>query len=252
MHAKPAQYLDNFSTLFAYAKPMTENALILIAEDEPDIATIIAGYLEREGFRTVRASDGEMALHHHLSLKPDLVLLDVNLPKKDGFGVLAEIRRRGETPVIFVTALAEDIDKLTALRIGADDYVVKPFNPAEIVARTKAVLRRFGAGNRVSVLRYGPVELDLEAHAAYLLHDEKRSSVTLTLSEFRILAHMLRAPSRAFSRSDLLDVCMPDSDALERTVDSHISNLRKKLEAAGSGPILAGVRGIGYRLAGDI
>jgi two-component system, OmpR family, response regulator AdeR len=230
---------------------MTDNALILIAEDEPDIATIIAGYLEREGFRTVRAGDGEMALHHHLSLKPDLVLLDVNLPKKDGFGVLAEIRRRGETPVIFVTALAEDIDKLTALRIGADDYVVKPFNPAEIVARTKAVLRRFGANSRVSVMRHGNVELDLDAHAAYLVRNDVRSSVTLTLSEFRILAHMIRSPTRAFTRGDLLDVCMPDSDALERTVDSHVSNLRKKLEAAGSGPILAGVRGVGYRLAGE-
>jgi two-component system, OmpR family, response regulator AdeR len=230
---------------------MTENALILIVEDEPDIATIIAGYLEREGFRTVRAADGEIALQHHLSLKPDLVLLDVNLPKKDGFGVLAELRRRGETPVIFVTALAEDIDKLTALRIGADDYVVKPFNPAEVVARTKAVLRRFGAGARISVMRYGVVELDLESHAAYLVRDEGKSFVTLTLSEFRILAHMIRAPARAFTRSELLDVCMPESDALERTVDSHISNLRKKLEAAGSGPILSGVRGVGYRLAGD-
>jgi two-component system, OmpR family, response regulator AdeR len=230
---------------------MTENALILIVEDEPDIATIIAGYLEREGFRTVRAADGEIALQHHLSLKPDLVLLDVNLPKKDGFGVLAELRRRGETPVIFVTALAEDIDKLTALRIGADDYVVKPFNPAEVVARTKAVLRRFGAGARISVMRYGMVELDLESHAAYLVRDEGKSFVTLTLSEFRILAHMIRAPSRAFTRSELLDVCMPESDALERTVDSHISNLRKKLEAAGSGTMLAGVRGVGYRLAGE-
>lgn len=230
---------------------MTDNALILIAEDEPDIANIMAVYLEREGFRTVRAGDGELALQHHLSLKPDLVLLDVNLPKKDGFGVLSEIRRRGETPVIFVTALAEDIDKLTALRIGADDYVVKPFNPAEIVARTKAVLRRFGAGTRVSVLRYGMVEVDLEAHGVYLVQDEKRTMITLTLSEFRILAHMIRSPNRAFSRTDLLGICMPDSEALERTVDSHVSNLRKKLEAAGSGPILAGVRGIGYRLAGE-
>lgn len=230
---------------------MNNSPLILIVEDEPDIATIIAGYLEREGFRTVRAGDGEIALQHHLSLKPDLVLLDVNIPKKDGFAVLAEIRRRGETPVIFVTALAEDIDKLTALRIGADDYVVKPFNPAEVVARTKAVLRRFGAGERISVMRYGKVELDLESHAAYLVTEKGRASVTLTLSEFRILAHMIRAPARAFTRSDLLDVCMPDSDALERTVDSHISNLRKKLESGGSGPILAGVRGVGYRLAGD-
>jgi two-component system, OmpR family, response regulator AdeR len=231
---------------------MTETALILIAEDEPDIAAILAGYLEREGFRTVRASDGEMALLHHLSLKPDLVLLDVNLPKKDGFAVLGELRRRGETPVIFVTALAEDIDKLTALRIGADDYVVKPFNPAEVVARTKAVLRRFGAGARASVLRFGAIEVDLDSHAAYVTTETGKASVVLTLSEFRILAHMLRSPSRAFSRGELLDVCLPDSDALERTVDSHISNLRKKLEAMGSGPILAGVRGIGYRLAGDL
>lgn len=229
---------------------MTDNALILIVEDEPDIATIIASYLEREGFRTVRAGDGEIALQHHLSLKPDLVLLDVNLPKKDGFAVLAELRRRGETPVIFVTALADDIDKLTALRIGADDYVVKPFNPAEIVARTKAVLRRFGAGERISLMRHGKIEINLESHAAYLLAETGRLPVTLTLSEFRILAHMIRAPMRAFSRAELLDVCMPDSDALERTVDSHISNLRKKLENGGSGPVLAGVRGVGYRLAG--
>jgi two-component system, OmpR family, response regulator AdeR len=231
---------------------MTETALILIVEDEPDIATILATYLEREGFRTVRANDGEIALQHHLSLKPDLVLLDVNLPKKDGFTVLAELRRRGETPIIFVTAMADDIDKLTALRIGADDYVVKPFNPAEVVARTKAVLRRFGAGERVTTLRHGPIGVDLDAHAAFLAIDQGRKAITLTLSEFRILAHMIRAPNRAFSRGELLDVCMPDSDALERTVDSHISNLRKKLEANGSGPVLAGVRGVGYRLAGEV
>jgi two-component system, OmpR family, response regulator AdeR len=248
---EPAHFLNTISTIGLYPIVMTDNALILIVEDEPDIATIIAGYLEREGFRTVRAADGEIALQHHLSLKPDLVLLDVNLPKKDGFAVLAELRRRGETPVIFVTALAEDIDKLTALRIGADDYVVKPFNPAEVVARTKAVLRRFGAGERVTVLRHGKIEIDLDAHAAYLMGEAGRASVTLTLSEFRILAHMIRAPARAFTRSELLDVCMPDSDALERTVDSHVSNLRKKLEAGGSGAILAGVRGVGYRLAGE-
>ncbi len=135
---------------------------------------------------------------------------------------------------------------------GGGGYVLRQPQHGLAAVTFVEVLRRFGAGIRVSVLLHGNVELDLEAHAVYLLHDEKRSSVTLTLSEFRILAHMIRAPSRAFSRSDLLDVCLPDSDALERTVDSHISNLRKKLEAAGSGPILAGVRGIGYRLAGDV
>jgi two-component system, OmpR family, response regulator AdeR len=244
--------LDKISTLFHYCGRMTDNALILIAEDEPDIANILAGYLEREGFRTVRAADGDMALHHHLSLKPDLVLLDVNLPKKDGFTVLSEVRRRGETPVIFVTALGEDIDKLTALRVGADDYVVKPFNPAEVVARTKAVLRRFGAGDRVKTMRFGTIEIDLDAHAVYLQKDGAKSLLTLTLSEFRILAHMIRSPMRAFTRGELLDVCIPDSDALERTIDSHISNLRKKLESQGSGPILANVRGVGYRLAAPV
>jgi two-component system, OmpR family, response regulator AdeR len=230
---------------------MTDNALILIAEDEPDIANIMAAYLEREGYRTVRAGDGETALQHHLMLKPDLILLDVNLPRKDGFDVLGEVRRRGQTPVIFVTALAEDIDKLTALRIGADDYIVKPFNPAEVVARTKAVLRRFDAGSRATHARFGAIEVDFDAHSAYVVDGLVKTSVTLTLSEFRILAHMVRAPNRAYGRGDLLDVCMPNSDALERTVDSHISNLRKKLEAAGSGPVLAAVRGIGYRLAGE-
>ena len=119
-----------------------DNALILIVEDEPEIAEILDAYLSRDGFRTVRAGDGVTALQHHRMLRPDLVVLDVKLPKADGFEVLAEIRRRGDTPVIMATALAEDLDKLSALRIGADDYVVKPFNPLELVARARAVLRR--------------------------------------------------------------------------------------------------------------
>lgn len=117
-------------------------ALILIAEDEPEIADILAAYLARSGLRSVHAADGREALELHLSLKPDLVLLDVQMPHVDGWKALSEIRHRGDTPVIMLTALDQDIDKLMGLRIGADDYVVKPFNPAEVVARTQAVLRR--------------------------------------------------------------------------------------------------------------
>nr|CAE27810.1 pseudogene-two-component transcriptional regulator, winged helix family [Rhodopseudomonas palustris CGA009] len=120
------------------------NELILIAEDEPEIAKILDAYLVREGYRTVNAADGQTALDQHAILKPDLVLLDVKMPKIDGWDVLAELRRRGETPIIMITALDQDLDRLQGLRLGADDYVVKPFNPLEVVARAKAVLRRSG------------------------------------------------------------------------------------------------------------
>lgn len=227
---------------------MTDGSLVLIVEDDIDIARILAAYLERDGFRTVRAGDGDIALQHHLALKPDLILLDVNLPKLDGFGVMAQLRRRGETPVIFVTALADDIDKLTALRIGADDYVVKPFNPAEVVARVKAVLRRQDRSDRSGVLRVSGIELDTDSHIVRVMAGVKPVALNLTLSEFRILSHMMRAPTRVFTRAELLDRSLPDSDALERTVDSHVSNLRRKLEDAGVTGLLVGVRGVGYRL----
>lgn len=175
------------------------NALVLIAEDEAEIAAVISAYLEREGMRTVRAADGRTALDLHLALKPDLVMLDVQMPKLDGWEVLTEIRRRGTTPVIMLTALDQDIDKLQALRIGADDYVVKPFNAVEVAARARAVLRRSG-GSSASVLRSGPVTIDLESHTVAV---EGGTSVTypvLTLTEFRLLAHLARSPMRVFGR----------------------------------------------------
>lgn len=224
--------------------------LILVAEDDHEIAAILLAYLTRENFRTVSAADGETALQHHRMLAPDLVLLDIGLPRIDGFGVLAEIRRRGDTPVIMATAMAEDLDKLSALRVGADDYVVKPFNPLEVVARIKAVLRRT-AGSRPSerLQRWGAIEIDGSAYVARVLQgDDQWRAMDLTLTEFRLLAHMLRTPLKAFTRAELLDACMPESDALERTVDSHVGNLRRKLEAAGLPGHCAGVRGIGYRL----
>lgn len=225
------------------------NALVLIAEDEADIADILDAYMTREGFRTVRAGDGRTAIELHQALKPDLILLDVTMPRLDGWEVLAEVRRRGDTPVIMVTALDQDIDCLQGLRAGADDYVVKPFKPVEVVARAKSVLRRARSAAPNGSLRVDCVFIDLESHLAKVETEAKTSVLPLTLTEFRILAHMARTPMRAFSRSELIDACLGGSEALDRTVDSHVSNLRKKLEQAGASGMMSGVRGVGYRLA---
>ena len=224
------------------------DALILIIEDEPEIAEILETYFAREGFRVICARDGVTGLAHHQRLRPDLVVLDIKLPGQDGYEVLAAIRRRGETPVIMVTALAEDLDKLQALRIGADDYVVKPFNPLEVVARARAVLRRTMGRAPDHVLRLGPLTVDPEAYRASIDAPEGTVPLDLTPTEFRILAHMARFAGRAFSRGDLVDACLPEGAALDRTVDSHVSNLRRKLAEAGAEGMLEGVRGIGYRL----
>lgn len=255
-----AQSVHTFSTLLpkmAVHRTVTnslstmDNALILIVEDEPQIADILAAYFAREGFRTVTASDGELALQHHQMLSPDLVVLDVKLPRLDGFEVLAALRARGLTPVIMASAMGEDLDKLSALRIGADDYVVKPFNPVEVVARAKAVLRRTqGGGTAAALLRVAGLTADMSAHSASLqVGDGPAQALNLTLTEFRLLSFMARRPHKAFSRAELLDACLPpDGDAIERTVDSHVSKLRKKFEAAGGHDWLKGVRGVGYRL----
>ncbi|MCC7705494.1 response regulator transcription factor [Janthinobacterium sp. GW460P] len=229
-------------------------ALVLIAEDEPQIARILAGYLERDGYRTAFALDGQEALQQHLALAPDLLLLDVQMPRVDGWAVLAEVRRRGETPVIMLTARDQDADKLAALRVGADDYIIKPFNPAEVVARVAAVLRRSRVrhhpvgGQR---LRCGPIEIDQETYVASVLRDGAPVPLSLTLTEFRLLAHLARTPRRVCSRLELLESCMPESNSMERTVDSHVSKLRKKLEEAGVMNMPASLRGVGYRLESD-
>ncbi|MFN3273666.1 MAG: response regulator [Paracoccus sp. (in: a-proteobacteria)] len=226
-----------------------ENNLVLVVEDEPAIARILEGYLRRDGFRTVQASDGETALQHHALLKPDIVLLDIRIPKMDGFAVLARLRQTGFTPVIMVSALADDIDRLSGLHLGADDYIVKPFNPQEVVARVRAVLRRTQDQRTGSIRRFGAIEVDFGSYAAFVNRDGQRTALSLTLSEFRILAHMIRHPTQAFGRADILDACLPESDALVRTVDTHISNLRRKLEEMGETGFFPAVRGVGYRLS---
>ncbi|WP_263065015.1 response regulator [Dickeya dadantii] len=240
-------------TVHTQSMPMADetHGLVLIAEDEPEIADILRAYLTRSGLRTLHAADGHKALELHLSMKPDLVLLDVQMPQVDGWQVLAGIRHRGDTPVIMLTALDQDIDKLMGLRIGADDYVVKPFNPAEVVARVQAVLRR--AGLRADrqpqrFLRTGIFQIDLENHEVVVELNGVGQPLELTLTEFRLIAHMARAPRRVFSREELLVSCLPEGDSLERTVDSHISKLRKKLERLGLSGVPSSVRGVGYRL----
>ncbi len=225
-------------------------ALILIAEDEPEIADILSAYLKRSGFQTAHALDGRRALELHQSLKPDLVLLDVLMPKLDGWMVLAEIRHRGTTPVIMLTAQDQDMDKLMGLRIGADDYIVKPFNPAEVVARTQAVLRRsldHGYAARHSVLRVNAFEIDIDSHEVSVQIGSQKHPLNLTVTEFRLLAQLAKAPRRVFSRAELLALCSPESDSLERTVDSHISKLRRKIEDLGLQGVPASIRGVGYR-----
>lgn len=226
-----------------------DKGLILIVEDDPDIMQILDAYLIRDGYRTVRAADGETAITHSSMLRPDLILLDIGLPKLDGIDVLTRIRRDRDTPIIMVTALAEDIDKLTGLRLGADDYIVKPFNPQEMIARVNAVLKRTRQQTGGGILRFDAIEIDTEAYIAAIHGDAGRTVLPLTLSEFRILAHMTRRPTYAFQRADILDACLPESDALARTVDTHIANLRKKLTDHGASGYLVSVRSIGYRLA---
>lgn len=227
-------------------------ALVLVAEDDDEIATILAAYFSRGGFRTLRAQDGRQALELHLSARPDLVLLDVQMPGLDGWMVLSEIRRRGGTPVIMVTAMDQDVDKLTGLRIGADDYVVKPFNPAEVVARAQAVLRRTlapAANKGPAVIRVDDLIIDLDKHEVTLAH-AAHAPLSLTLTEFKLLAYLARAPRQVFSRVDLLAHCLPEGDTLERTVDSHVSKLRRKLEEAGVADVPRGIRGVGYKFSG--
>lgn len=222
----------------------TNTALVMVVEDEVQIAEILIAYLERAGFRTARAGDGEVALQLKQSLRPDLILLDLNLPKRDGFAVLSSLRQDSMIPVIVISALDQDVDKLTALRIGADDYVTKPFNPNEVVARVTAVLRRSTGHREPGLVRIGALELRSEAHEISV----GAVPLSLTPSEYRLMEFLMRRPGRVFSRGDLVDACLPESEALDRTVDSHIAHIRRKLSEAGAGVELTTVRGVGYRL----
>ncbi len=217
---------------------------ILIAEDEPRLVDILEDYLRREGFRTERAGDGHRALELWRAARPDLILLDVMMPELDGFEVARRVRSEDATPIIMLTARDDEIDKLLGLGLGADDYIVKPYSPREVVARIKAVLRR-AEGKMVppEVFHVGAIEVDL---GRYLAHCGDRR-IDLTVSELKLLAALARDPGLVKSRPELLAVVGdPERFADERTVDAHVKNLRRKLGSCGER--IETVRGVGYRL----
>ncbi len=222
---------------------------ILVVEDDLESAGILDAYLRKDGFQVAMAHDGAQGLQLHAQWRPDLVLLDVMLPKISGTDVLSAIRRVSDTPVIMVTAIGDEPDKLGALRYGADDYIVKPYSPKEVVVRVHAVLRRARPSQRADgLLRHGSVVVDTGAVQA-CVEDASGHPIPLNLTpaEFNLLAKLLNTPFKAFTRHELLDACLPESDALERSVDVHIHNLRRKLEQHGVNGVLVTVRGFGYR-----
>lgn len=228
-----------------------ENTTILIVEDDKDIARILRQYAESYGATVHMAHDGDMALTQHRAVRPDIILLDINLPKRDGFEVLRTIRREFDTPVIILSARIEDEDKLEGLGLGADDYVVKPFNPREIIARVKAVLHRSTGREELELLRHSGVTVNLTIAEVSVSDGNARKALQLTPSEYKILTLLMRTPNKVFSREDILSACFPESDALARTVDSHLSHLRKKLNEAGAPNLISVSRGLGYRFGRD-
>jgi DNA-binding response OmpR family regulator len=222
---------------------------VLIVEDDPNVSEVVARYLEREGYLVERVSDGAVGLDRALADPPDLVVLDLMLPSLDGLEVCRRLRASAPVPVIMLTALGEEADRIAGLELGADDYVAKPFSPRELTARVKAVLRRAaGAVSAVepeeTVLRAGPLELDLLAHEARV----GGGPVPLTAKEFDLLAHLMRHPRRAFRREQLLEDVWGFAYGDTSTVTVHVRRLREKIEADPSTPRhVCTVWGVGYR-----
>jgi len=215
---------------------------ILIVEDEPAIADIVDVFLGRENALRLIARDGDDALSAAAYWRPQLIVLDLKLPKRDGYAVLAELRARGGPPVIILSALGEDVDKLTGFRLGCDDYLVKPFNPLELIARAKAVLRRKNLLEPSRIVTLGGLQVDLDRHVASV----GETLLELTPTEFRILRVLAERAGRLVSRGQLVDSAM-DGEAFDKSVNPHISRLRQKLEVLGNLRLVS-VRSEGYRL----
>ena len=217
---------------------------ILVVDDERNIVDLLRLYLEKEGFAVVAANDGEQAPQLHGRQEPDLVILDLMLPKVDGFEVCREIRRRGDTPVLMLTARSDEVDSIVGLELGADDYVTKPFNPRALVARVKAILRRSEGGHRATrPIEVGVLRVDPRRREATV--GERR--LTLRPREFDLLAALARDPGVVLTRDALLeDVWGTDFPGETRTVDVHVAEVRKQLGS--DGPVIETIRGYGYRL----
>lgn len=227
---------------------MTARPAILVAEDEPDLAAGLEDDLTLEGYRVTVARDGLTATELALRERFDAIVLDVMLPGRDGFDVCRALRRAGNrTPVVMLTAKAQESDKVLGLEIGADDYVTKPFSPRELRARLHAVLRR-SQPEVPPVVRFGRITVD---HSACLVRRDA-AIVDLTTLEFKLLAYFIRRRGHVLSRAALLDaVWGSDVHVTDRVVDTHVANLRKKIEDDPSRPVyIASVRGLGYRFDG--
>jgi two-component system alkaline phosphatase synthesis response regulator PhoP len=226
---------------------------VLVVDDDKQIVRLLRAYLERDGFEVLEAYDGEAALHSIRRERPDLVVLDLMLPLRDGRDVARVVRGDpdiSQVAILMLTARISSSDKIAGLELGADDYVVKPFEPAEVVARVRAILRRTsGEPAQSTVLSAGPLRLDVDRHEVTV----DGEVVDLTPTEFEMLHTLMRAPGRAFTRSDLLEGAADVAYAgMERTVDSHIKNLRRKVENDPRRPqLIQTVYGVGYRLRGD-
>jgi two-component system alkaline phosphatase synthesis response regulator PhoP len=222
---------------------------ILIIEDEPELVKVLKSYLEQGGFEVLSSYRGDAGLTTWETSRPDLVILDLNLPGMDGLDVARAIRKQGNTPIIMVTARVEEADRLIGLELGADDYVTKPYSPREVVARVKAVLRRAsGAQSTPREIRIADLVIDQDAYTV----QRGEETIQLTLTEFNLLATLAGQPGRVLSRLQLLEATQDGVvyDGFERTIDTHIKNLRAKVEPDPKKPrYIETVFGVGYKFS---
>jgi two-component system OmpR family response regulator len=220
--------------------------MILIADDDAQIRDVLRIALGQAGFAVAEAADGRAALEAAHSLSPDLIVLDIGMPEMDGLSVCRELRKTSQVPVLFLTAQADEIDRVVGLELGADDYVSKPFSPRELVARVRAVVKRSGVSAPAqAVMRRGLLSLDPERHLCHV----NDAAVTLTAREMELALHLMRRPDNVLSRPQLVDqIYGTNVHVSDRTMDSHLRNLRAKLTAAGCADAIETVHGVGIRM----
>ena len=223
---------------------------ILVADDDPHIRQLIAFALAKAGLDTIEAEDGEAALAAVEAHAPDLLILDINMPRMDGIEVCRRLRAQGTIPILFLSSRDDEIDRVLGIELGADDYVTKPFSPREVVARVMAILRRVAARppaaeHVTGTLRHGRLSLDTEGWRA--CWDARE--IMLTVTEFGILRTLAAMPSKIFSRDAIIDrLHGPGFAITDRTIDSHVRNLRAKFAQAGAGDVIETRAGVGYRI----
>ena len=221
---------------------------VLVVDDERPIVQIAKDYLEHAGFAVIAAHDGAVALEIFRARRPDLVVLDLGLPRLDGIEVARQLRRESTIPIIMLTARVEESDRLLGLEIGADDYITKPFSPRELVARVKTVLRRVDSAEAAGDVRQID---DLTIDISRMKVNRGRTAIELTTTEFQLLAALARHPGRVFTRAQLLDAVRGDAvESFERAIDAHVKNIRRKIEPDTRNPrYILTVYGIGYKFA---